>query len=132
MSDTPSAQIIARAGQTTEEMDDLGRKIRVKRMLVSERLRFLKAVPAALQSNPLWVSNAMAIASVVDMDGTPLPPIHDEASIERAGDLLGDEGLASANIALERLLGAAMTKKETLAQMGELAGTPNSANASGS
>ncbi len=120
MSETsPSARIVSAAARSVTVTDSLGRQIEVKRLIVSERLRFLKAVPSDLQGNPLWLTNALAIASVIGMDGIPCPMPVDEASIERAGDKLGDEGLEAANSALLSLSVKALSQKEALAAAGE-------------
>ncbi len=116
---TPSQQIVAAAASLLAVTDALGRKLTVRRMRVSDRLRFVKIVPGGLQNNPLWMANALAIASVVDVNGVPVMPIQSEQDIERVGDMLGDEGLNAANEALTILLRPATTPKEALAAAGE-------------
>lgn len=129
---TPSEIIIAAAKRTVTVTDELGRAITVRRMNVSHRLRFMKVVPAELQTNPLWLTSAMTIASVIEIDGVPTAPLLNELSVEQAGDLLGDEGLFAANQALADLMGLATTPKEALAAAGEQPGTPDSEKPSGS
>lgn len=121
MSDqTPSAQIVANANRTATVTDSLGRTIEVKRLIVSERLRFLKAVPGQLQANPLWMTNALSIASVITLNGIPVPMPTSEAGIERAGDVLGDEGLDAAQSALETLMASkAQDAQEAFATAGK-------------
>ena len=120
MSETsPSAQIVAAATRTVTVTDALGRQLEVKRLIVSERLRFLKAVPADLQANPLWLTTALTVASVVTLDGVPVPMPANEASIERAGDRLGDEGMEAAQAALETLMAKPQTAQEAFATAGK-------------
>lgn len=127
---TPAETIIAASRRTVTVTDTDGRAITVRRMSVSARLRFMKVVPAELQSNPLWLTNAMVIASVIEIDGVPTAPLVNEYTVEQAGDLLGDEGLFAANEALAGLMSAG-TPKEALAAAGEQPGTPASENVSG-
>lgn len=116
---SPSAQIVAAAARSTTVTDAIGRSLEVKRLIVSERLRFLKAVPAELQANPLWLTTALTVASVATMDGVPCPMPINEAAIERAGDRLGDEGMEAVQAALETLMMKPQTPKEALATAGE-------------
>jgi hypothetical protein len=117
--ETPSAQIVAAAVRQTTVKDSLGRTLTVKRMSVSERMKFLKAVPPAVQQNSLWITNAMIIASVKEIDGLPTPPLLNETAIERAGDALGDEGLEAAGEALAGLLPKTANAQEALTAAGE-------------
>lgn len=132
MSDTPTQVIVAAAVKTKLVTDDLGRTILVERMTVSKRLRFMKCIPLESQDNTLWITNAMSIASVIEIGGVPLPRPMNEHQIEQNGDLLGDEGLVAAQLALGDLLGAGQTVKEALAIAGEQPGTAISAMPSGS
>lgn len=115
----PSAQIIAAGARTVTVTDEAGRSLVIKRMLVSDRLRFLRAVPPELQNNPLWMANALAIASVITIDGVPCPIPMNELEIERAGDRLDDAGLNAANGALTKMLAPVATPKGALAAAGE-------------
>lgn len=112
MSDTASVPRI------TTVTDSRGRALQVRRMSVGERLRFLKLIPTSAQQNQLWISNAMIIASVVQIGDVPARPLRDETDIEKAGDELGDEGVQAATEALANMLQTA-SKTEVLASAGE-------------
>ena len=132
MDETPSQAIVAAAVRTKLVTDTLGRTLLVERMTVSKRLRFMKCIPVGAQDNSMWVTNAMSIASVVEINGIPIPRPTNESMIEQNGDMLGDEGLVAAQVALGELLGAGQSVKEALAAAGEQPGTAISATPSGS
>lgn len=104
MSDTqsPSAAIIARAAATTELTDALGRVIRFKRLGVLDQARIFKAIGPAQAENGPYVRLATVAASVVAIDGAPVPSPVNDAQIEAAIGRLGDDGYAALQIWFER------------------------------
>ena len=90
---TPSSIIIANTQQTFEILDDLGRKIVVRRINALDRLRLLKAAGPGLSENDAWLNMAALALSVVELNGIPCPPPINERQIELAVSALGDHGL---------------------------------------
>ena len=107
MSTSPSERIVAAAQATAEANDAAGRALTVRRPGALERLRLFKAAGAALAGNPAWLGLATVAASVVALDGVPVPFPASEAQIEALVARLGDHGIAAVSAALSVLRSAA-------------------------
>ena len=95
MSDAP---LIRRppAHKTHSVTDSLGRVIAFKEMSLVEQLRFVEAA-GNLATNVLWRYLGFAIAAIRSIDGHPVPPITDRASIDSVAELAGEEALNAIN-----------------------------------
>jgi hypothetical protein len=100
--------------------DALGRQLEVRRISALDRLRLFKAVGSDLAQNAPYFGMAMLAASVVAIDGIPVPAPVREGQLEALVQLLGDEGLAAAADAFA----ADPSEAAELAHAGNSAGTP--------
>ncbi|MGA3000241.1 MAG: hypothetical protein ABSE20_00805 [Acetobacteraceae bacterium] len=90
---TPTDLIIANANKTLEIIDDLGRRLTVRRINALDRLRLLKAAGPVLSQNDAWLNMAALAVSAVEINGIPRPTPINERQIEAAVTELGDSGL---------------------------------------
>jgi hypothetical protein len=91
--ETPSQILIAAAARLATASDSLGRRLTVRRLTALDRLRLFKAVGPELAQNPPYFGMAALAASVIDIDGVPVPPPTTEAQLEGLVQRLGDEGI---------------------------------------
>jgi hypothetical protein len=91
--ETPSQLLIGAAAQVGTTSDAAGRRLTVRRLTAVDRLRLFKAVGAELAQNPPYFGMAALAASVIDIDGVPVPPPMTEAQLEGLVQRLGDEGI---------------------------------------
>ena len=84
---------MAAAAQLGTVSDNLGRRLTVRRLTALDRLRLFKAVGPELAQNPPYFGMAALAASVIDIDGVPVPPPMTEAQLEGLVQRLGDEGI---------------------------------------
>lgn len=96
----PGAVIVAAAQATTDVADATGRALTVRKPGALDRLRLFKAAGAALAGNSAWLGLATLAASVVALDGIPVPFPINEAQIEALVARLGDQGIAAISGAL--------------------------------
>jgi len=89
-----------------------------RRLNALDKLRLLKAAGPTLSENQAWLGVAMLAASVVEIDGVPLPLPTTEQQIEGLVGRLGDDGLD----AVAALL--AGREHTCLDMAGNLPGTP--------
>jgi hypothetical protein len=90
---TPTDLIVSNANRTFEVVDDLGRKLTIRRVNALDRLRLLKAAGPVLSQNDAWLNMAALATSVVEIDGIPRPTPTNERHIEAIISDLGDSGL---------------------------------------
>jgi len=90
---TPSARILAEAAETFTVTDARGRRLTVKRVTALDKLRLFKAVGPHLGNNAPYFGMAMLAASVLDIDGIPVPLPASEAALEAAVAQLGNDGM---------------------------------------
>ena len=97
---TPSQRIIATAERTLAATDANGRRLAIRLLGALDKLRLFKAAGPDLAQNEPYLGLAMLACSVTAIDDVPLPFPSSEAQIERAVQLLGDEGLTAVAEAL--------------------------------
>jgi hypothetical protein len=90
---TPTDLVMANANQKFEVIDNLGRKLTIRRINALDRLRLLKAAGPELSHNDAWLNMAALAISVVDINGIPRPTPINERQVESAVSELGDGGL---------------------------------------
>ena len=100
MADGPAARIVAAAQATQDVTDAAGRVPTVRRPGALDRLRLFKAAGAVLAGNPAWLGLATIAASVVALDGVPLPFPTTEGQVEAVVQRLGDHGIAAVSVVL--------------------------------
>lgn len=97
---TPTASVLSSAGERITIVDENGREIVVRKLNALDKLRLLKAAGPALSENQAWLGVAMLAASVVQIDGVPVPVPATEHQIEGLVGKLGDLGLDAVSEAL--------------------------------
>jgi hypothetical protein len=100
MSGTPSSRLIAAAEAAPEAVDETGRRLTLRRLSALDKLRLYKAAGPQLAQNAPWLGIALLAASVVAIDGVPVPAPATEAQIEALVGRLGEHGLAAVAAAL--------------------------------
>jgi len=79
--------------KTVESITDArGRTITIKELGFKDRHRLFRAVGKAAQGNEAFLADCMMFASVVSIDGVPVPPPNDKSDVEPIIDALGDDG----------------------------------------
>lgn len=97
---SPSARVIAEAGQTRTVKDEEGRILEVRRPGALDRLRLFKAVGPVLAENERYLGYAMLAMCVGSIDGVPVPQPANESQLEALVARLGDAGLVAAGRAM--------------------------------
>ncbi len=97
---TPTARIIASALSTLICVDGEGRELVLRRMSALDRLRLFKAVGPMLTQNSAYLGMAALAASVISIDGVPVPTPTTEGQIESLVGRLGDAGISAVAQAL--------------------------------
>jgi hypothetical protein len=118
--ETPSQLLIVAAAQLGTTSDKFGRRLTVRRLSALDRLRLFKAVGSELAQNAPYFGLAALAASVIDIDGVPVPPPMTEAQLESLVQRLGDEGIEAVALLFEA--SDQVTPSET--EMGNWVGTP--------
>jgi hypothetical protein len=100
MMDKPSDTIIKNYSTPIIVHDADGRQFSVRQMGALDRLRLFKALGYELAQNPPYLGMAMLAASVVAIDGIPVPSPVTEPQLESLVQRLGDVGIAAVACAL--------------------------------
>ena len=90
--ESPSEGIVKAANAVAIVTDSNGRKIAVKKMGPSDRLRFLDLLGESAKNEQYLGYAALAYVATA-IDGEPLPRPSTKAHLEVNSDRLGDEGL---------------------------------------
>ena len=115
---SPTTSILTIAQQRLSSIDKAGRNLVVRKLNALDKLRLLKAAGALLSENQAWLGVAMLAASVIEIDGVPVPMPVTEQQIEALVGRLGDPGLDGVAAAL------AAAENDTDNDVGNLLGTP--------
>jgi hypothetical protein len=99
---TPSALVLSAGRERLTATDQTNRVLVARRLNALDKLRLLKAAGPALSENQAWLGVAMLAASVVEIDGVPVPLPTTEQQIEGLVGKLGDDGLDSIAALLAR------------------------------
>ncbi len=89
----PTARVLAAAQESLSAVDKDGRSLGVRKLNALDKLRLLKAAGSELSENQAWLGVAMLAASVIEIDGIPVPMPVTEQQIEILVGRLGDRGL---------------------------------------
>lgn len=79
--------------------DGEGRKLAIRTLTMRDRLRLFKILGPELSLNEPYLGLAALAASVVSIDGVPMPFPATEAAIEHAVERLGEAGLEAVAVA---------------------------------
>jgi hypothetical protein len=88
---TPSVAIVNAAAKTAEVTDDLGRKIVIRKISLFQRLRLIEALGASADIGQ-YLNHALAIASTVSINGTPISPVQTKEQLEALANTLDEDG----------------------------------------
>lgn len=91
--ESPAESIIKSAKKTAEVIDARERVITVKRLSALERMRLFASAGPELSQNQQWIGLAALAASVVSIDGDPVPKPGTRREIEFLVERLDDDGL---------------------------------------
>ena len=97
---SPSEQIMAASMETIPAQDKLGRSLVVRRLTALDRLRLFKVLGPVLSQNSSYLGMVTLAASIVAIDGVPVPAPGTEAQLESIIGRLGDSGIAAVARAL--------------------------------
>jgi hypothetical protein len=117
---TPTLAILALSARTVAVTDKRGRRFVIRRPTAIDTLRLFKAAGPVLSLNEPWLAMAGLAATVIEIDGIPVPAPFNEAQIEALIERLGDDGLAAIVDSVEDV------SDDTAAEshVGNLLGTP--------
>lgn len=91
----PDVSPLAQGPGDLSVIDNLGRKITVRRLNALDRLRLFKAAGPTLSQNQAWLGVAALAVSVTSVDDVPFPIPTNEHQIEAAVGRLGDHGITA-------------------------------------
>jgi hypothetical protein len=91
----PTQTIVREAARTLTVVDQMGRRLLLRRLTALDTLRLFKAAGPVLAQNEPWLSMAGLAFAVLEIDGVPTPAPANETQIESLITRLGDEGLAA-------------------------------------
>jgi hypothetical protein len=110
--ETPSQLLMMAAVQLETVTDDLGRRLTLRHLTALDRFRLFKTVGGELAQNPPYFGMAALAASVIDIDGVPVPPPMTEGQLESLVQRLGDEGIEAVARSFEANEAAKPTETE--------------------
>ena len=97
---SPSEVLIAEATRPLEAATADGHALRLKQVGALDRLRLFKALGPELSQNAAYLGMALLAASVIEIDGVPVPPPVSEGQVEALVHRLGNDGIAAVAAAL--------------------------------
>ncbi len=90
---TPTELILKPGSEPIRIKDANGRDIAIRLLNALDKMRLLKAAGSVLSENQAWLGVAMLAASVIELQGVPIPVPINENQIETIVGRLGDVGL---------------------------------------
>jgi len=90
---TPTELVLKPRSELIRIKDVNGRDIVIRHLNALDKLRLLKAAGPVLSENQAWLGVAMLAASVIELQGVPIPIPINENQIETIVGRLGDVGL---------------------------------------
>jgi hypothetical protein len=99
---TASARILADANHIEYELDKRGRRVGVKKLTFHDHYKMSKLL-GQFSANGTAMNDALMAASVVEIDGEPIPRAGTELQLEAIMIRLDWDGVAAATAALMRL-----------------------------
>jgi hypothetical protein len=93
--DSPADAIVKTANKTARIMDARNRAIVIKKLTALERMRLFACAGPELSKNEQWIGLAALAASVVELEGEPVPKPNNRREIEFLVERLDDDGLTA-------------------------------------
>lgn len=108
---TPSQQVLARAGKTFETTDAKGRRLTLRKPSPLAEFRFVEMLGSAA-SNDRYFAMAIPILFVVKIDDEEIMAPARKSEFEAMVKLLGEEGIAAIQRCLEENFGEKASEQE--------------------
>ena len=90
---TPSEKVVASAAQSVEVVDSLGRRILVKRPLLSDQLDVMVVVGPEASKNDMYMAMMNVLLHVQAIDDEPILPLTSKKTVDEMVNKLGNEGV---------------------------------------
>ena len=97
---TPSEKVVASAAQSVEVVDSLGRRILVKRPLLSDQLDVMVVVGPEASKNDMYMAMMNVLLHVQSIDDDPVLPLTSKKAIDEMVNKLGNEGVDAVTTAI--------------------------------
>lgn len=107
-------------------VDAKGRVLVLRDLNVLEQVRLLRAIGPAQSENQPYVNMVQAVATVLSVDGVPLPAMVNERSIDACIERVGEEGFGALIVRMRKITAeveaVALAASETASQNGAQSG----------
>lgn len=97
---TPSEKVVSSAASSVEVIDSLGRRILVKRPLLSDQLDLMVVVGGEASRNDMYMAMMNVLLHVQAIDDDPILPLTSKKTIDDMVNKLGNEGVESVTKAI--------------------------------
>ncbi len=109
---TPSEKVVASAAQSVEVVDSLGRRILVKRPLLSDQLDVMVVVGPEASKNDMYMAMMNVLLHVQSIDDDPVLPLTSKKAIDEMVNKLGNEGVEAVTTAISENFAKTFTVDE--------------------
>lgn len=109
---TPSQEIITAANDTVIVTDALGRKIKIKKLGLMERMDVIDAIGAESSKNEIYLGHALVCFSAVEIDGAAIPFASTKDEVRALFKNIKDEGLKAISAGLDARFHAKHTTED--------------------
>ncbi len=109
---SPSEKVVASAAQSVDVVDSLGRRILVKRPLLSEQLDLMVIVGPEASKNDMYMAMMNVLLHVQSIDDDPVLPLTSKKSIDEMVNRLGNEGVEAVTKAISEHFSKTFTVDE--------------------
>lgn len=109
---TPSEKVVASAAQSVEVVDSLGRRILVKRPLLSDQLDLMVVVGPEASKNDMYMAMMNVLLHVQAIDDDPVLPLTSKKAIDEMVNKLGNEGVEAVTTAISENFAKTFTVDE--------------------
>lgn len=109
---SPSEKVVASAAQSVDVVDSLGRRILVKRPLLSEQLDLMVIVGPEASKNDMYMAMMNVLLHVQSIDDDPVLPLTSKKAIDEMVNRLGNEGVEAVTKAISEHFSKTFTVDE--------------------
>lgn len=109
---TPSEKVVVSAAQSVDVGDSLGRRIMVKRPLLSEQLDLMVIVGPEASKNDMYMAMMNVLLHVQSIDDDPVLPLTSKKAIDEMVNKLGNEGVEAVTKAMSEHFSKTFTVDE--------------------
>ena len=90
---TPSEKVVASASRSVEATDGLGRRLLLKRPLLSDQLDLMVVVGPEAAKNDMYMAMMNVLLHVQSIDDEPILPLTSKKAVDEMINKLGNEGV---------------------------------------